>query len=77
MTLHGNITDSTNEHSYYNKTMKTTKHTTEPILHSCRQCAFCDWHNQYCSAKDADMGKSFMMAQKKCRCFEERKEEEE
>lgn len=35
-------------------------------LHSCRQCAFCDWHGQYCGAKDSDMGKAFMMAQKKC-----------
>ena len=57
--------------------MKTTKRTTGPILHSCRQCAFCDWRNQFCRAKDADMGKAYMMAQKQCSYFEERNREEQ
>lgn len=45
-------------------------------LHTCRQCAFCDWRNQYCEAKDADLGKAYMVAQKQCSYFEGRKEEE-
>ena len=43
-------------------------------LHSCRQCVFCDWHGQYCGAKDADMGKAYMMAQKKCNYYEPKAE---
>ena len=38
--------------------------------HSCRQCAHCDWRNQYCRAKDADMGKAYMVVQKQCDKYE-------
>lgn len=45
-------------------------------MHTCRQCAYCDWSNQYCSAKDADMGKKYMTERKRCNHFEERRNEQ-
>lgn len=39
-------------------------------MYSCRQCRFCHWKEQYCSVKDSDMGKNYMMAQKYCFHFQ-------
>lgn len=43
-------------------------------MHTCRQCVHCDWHNQYCMAKDSDMGKKYMTEQKNCNKYEPKDE---
>lgn len=42
--------------------------------HSCRQCVHCDWHGQYCMAKDEDMCVAYMRAQKRCIHYKARRE---
>lgn len=46
---------------------------------SCRNCAFCHWREQYCAAKDSDLGPSFMRSPGGCKAhrFEWETEDEE
>ncbi len=41
------------------------------MTHTCRTCAHCAWRDQYCAAKDTDLGEQYMTTPNTCRDYEQ------